>query len=176
VTSKFKVSVLPDPEVSIPLEPPRMFQFPAVGLNAPPVSPVIVWPTVEPLTPIVTVDPEPEMEIPGPFARVKALRAGVAVPEGVGKEVGIVGCSVTSKLKVTVFPLAVVSIPLVPPASIKIFAAGVAEPESALKVVGTEGPASRFIVPGPFVIVTVAPVEESVLTRINGAEFAPIRS
>lgn len=143
----------------------KKFQFPAVGLSAPPELPVIVCPTVAVFIAIVTADPTADIVIPAPLVSVTEFSAGIAVPEPVTNDVGIAGTSVISKDTVTLDNEAVVSIP-VPPRRLILFKDGVAVPESLVKVVGTLAPASILMVPGPLVIVTVLPDEVKLATLI----------
>ena len=170
------MTVLLDPDVAM-LFIPTILMLLLLGVAVPLSAVNVVGTEVDVLT--VTVLPDPVIEIPVPFAKARELSTGVAVPDGVVKEVGIAGCSVTSKSKVIVLPLPEVSIPVIPPKILKLFAEGVAVPESVAKESGTEESAFMVtVLPDPLLEQPVPPnivstlragvaVPESVATEVG---------
>jgi hypothetical protein len=158
------VRVDPDPEVLDP-DNPRIFQLFAVGLRAPPESPVIVLPAPVVLNvtnPVAATAKDDESKFDKPiFVESAAANAWL-----------ICACVVI------VLPAPTVLIGFVPAATtapriLRLFAAGIALPESAVNVVGTVAPASILRLLGPGENEIVAP-ELVIVAKAGAAPVDPM--
>jgi hypothetical protein len=101
----------------------------------------------------VAVAPDPLVFTPVPPATVRALAAGVAVPESVGKDIG----TAADAFSVSVDAAPAVDIP-VPPITLRLFPEAIAVPESETKLIGeTEEAVIVTVFPDPAVETPIPP-------------------